>query len=336
MLADPAMVTVIRLRAHGGPQELKAETMSPGRPGPGELLVRQTAIGVNFHDVYVRNGSYRTLALPGIPGIEAVGVVDAVGAGVSGISAGDRIGYVTGAYGAYADQRLLPAELAIPLPAALGDTEAASILLKGLTADMLIRRVGRVEAGMTVLVHAAAGGVGRLLVQWLTALGIRVIGTVGSSRKEDVARRAGCADIVRYRDVDFVGAVLDLTGGRGVDVAFDAVGKDTFFGSIETLASFGQLVNFGQASGPVPPFEISRLAARSNSVSRPILFHFIAERKMRDEMAHHLFAALAGGLFTPGPVETFPLADAAAAHARLESRDAEGTLLLVPEHENAE
>jgi NADPH:quinone reductase len=325
------MTQAILLRAHSDAHVLKAETIDDQRPGTGEIRIRQTAIGVNFHDVYVRNGSYRTLQLPGVPGIEAVGIVEDVGAGVSSYAAGDRIGYVTGGYGAYAQARNLPAELAIPLPATIDDRQAASVLLKGMTAEMLLRRVHRVEAGMTILVHAAAGGVGRLLCQWAAHLGATVIGTVGSARKATLAKASGCHHTILYREVDFTAKIAELTEGRGVDVAYDSVGRDTFDGSLSSLAPLGHLVNFGQASGPVAPFEVGRLAARSNTLTRPIIFHYLADRDRRKAMTASLFAVLEAGIVKTPECEVFDLSQAAAAHERLESRQAEGAVLLVPQ-----
>ena len=272
------MATAIVLRTYGGPEVLTSERAEVGRPGRGELRVRQTAIGVNFHDCYVRSGLYRTLALPGIPGIEAAGVIEEIGPDVSGFAVGDRIAYVTGQYGAYASERLMQAAIALRLPAGISEAVAATVLLKGLTTEMLTREVHPLKAGDVVLVHAAAGGVGRLLCRRARQLGATVIGTVGSAAKAEIARASGCAHTILYRQEDFVARVKEITGGRGVDIAYDSVGRDTFDGSLESLALRGHLVNFGQASGSVPPFEIARLAARSTSVSRPILFHYVAER----------------------------------------------------------
>ncbi|TCZ61382.1 quinone oxidoreductase family protein [Roseicella aquatilis] len=325
------MAEAIMLREHGGPEVLRAEAVTVGRPGPGELRVRQTAIGVNFHDCYVRSGLYRTLPLPGVPGIEAAGVVVEVGPDVAGVAPGDRIGYVTGGYGAYASERLLPAAIALPLPEGVSERLAASILLKGLTAEMLLRQVHRVQPGQTILVHAAAGGVGRLLCQWAAHLGATVIGTVGSAAKAEVARAAGCRDVILYREEDVVARVKAITGGRGVDAAYDGVGKDTFDGSLECLALRGHLVNFGQASGPIPPFQVSRLAARSNSLTRPIVFHYVQDRPALEAMAASLFGALAAGAVTAEEGQALPLAEAARAHQLLESRQAEAPLILLPQ-----
>ena len=325
------MPQAIMLRDFGGPEVLRAEPVEVPPPGPGELRIRQTAVGVNFHDCYVRSGLYRTLPLPGVPGIEAAGIVEAIGPGVTGFAVGDRIGYVTGAYGAYASHRVLPAAIALRLPDGMDDRLAASVLLKGLTAEMLLRQVHRVEAGQSILVHAAAGGVGRILCQWAAHLGATVIGTAGSAAKAEVARAAGCAHVILYREQDFVAEVKRITGGRGVDAAYDSVGHDTFDGSLECLAMRGHLVNFGQASGPVPPFQVQRLAAKSNSLTRPILFHYIAERAALDRMAAALFAVLGSGGVRAEPGATLPLAEAARAHHRLESRQAEAPLVLLPQ-----
>ena len=324
------MAQAIVLREFGGPDALGIETTEVGDPGAGELRIRQTAIGVNFHDIYVRSGLYRTLALPGVPGIEAAGIVEAIGSDVGGFAIGDRIAYVTGRYGAYATDRILPADLAIRLPPGINDQVAATVLLKGLTAEMLVRQVHVVQPGQVLLVHAAAGGVGRLLCQWASHLGATVIGTVGSEAKAELARRMGCEHTILYRQENFVERVREITGGRGVDVVYDSVGKDTFLGSLECLAIRGHLVNFGQSSGSIEPFEVSRLAARSNSVTRPIVFHYIAQRTALARMAAALFDAIAGGVLTVDPGQSYPLAGAAAAHEALEARQAPGPLILQP------
>jgi len=324
------MAQAIVLREYGGPEVLRLENVTIGAPGPGQLRIKQTAVGVNFHDCYVRSGLYRTLPLPGIPGIEAAGVVEDVAADVSGFKAGDRIGYVTEAYGAYASERLLDARLAIPLPASVTDEMAASVLVRGLTVQMLTRAVHRVAAGDRVLVHAAAGGVGRMLCQALKHLGAFVIGTAGSPERAATARAAGCDATILYREQDFVAEVAVITDGRGVAVAYDSVGKDTFAGSLACLGVRGHLVNFGQASGPVPPFEVSRLAARSNSVTRPILFHYLTNTAERDSMVAALFDALTLGILTLEGVSRFSMAEVGRAHTALEARLATGPAILIP------
>ncbi len=323
------MPNAIVLRQHGGPETLRTEPITIGAPGRGEIRLRQTAIGVNFHDIYVRSGLYASLTLPGIPGIEAAGIVEAIGADVTHLRQGDRVAYVTGAYGAYAQERLLPADLALRLPDKVDERTAAALILKGLTARMLLHRVHRVVAGDIVLVHAAAGGVGRLLVQWARHLGATVIGTVGSEAKAEEATRCGAHHVILYRQEDFVARVRAITKGRGVDVAYDSVGHDTFQGSLDSLALLGHLVNFGQSSGPVEPFRIAALSAKSNSVSRPMLFHYIADRPALEDMAAGFFTALADGILTAGPIQTYDLADVAAAHRDLEARRTTGSVVLL-------
>lgn len=306
------------------------EEVDVGAPGPGEILLRQTAVGVNFHDCYVRSGLYRTLPLPGIPGIEAVGVVEALGEGVEQFRVGQRIGYVTGAYGGYAERRLLPAALAVALPDGLGDVAAASLLLKGLTACMLLRRVYPVKAGDVILVHAAAGGVGQLLCRWGRHLGARVIGTAGSADKAERARAAGAHEVILYRDGDFAETVMALTGGHGANAVYDAVGRDTFDQSLKCLAYFGSLVNYGQASGPVEPVPPATLGIRSNSLSRPVVFHYVRDRSSLGAMADEVFAAFAAGVLRAETALQLPLADAAKAHAALEDRTTVGATVLLP------
>ncbi|MCJ2014784.1 quinone oxidoreductase [Methylobacterium sp. J-076] len=324
------MTAAIVLRTHGGPEVLTLEEVVVGAPGPGEVLIRQTAVGVNFHDCYVRSGLYRTLPLPGIPGIEAVGVVEALGPGVEGFQVGQRVGYVTGAYGGYAERRILPASVAVALPDTLGDVAAASLLLKGLTACMLLRRVYAVKAGDTILVHAAAGGVGQLLCRWARHLGATVIGTAGSPGKAAIAREAGATEVIPYREGGFADAVMSLTEGRGVDAVYDAVGRDTFAESLKSLAYCGALVNYGQASGPVEPVAPAALGARSNSLSRPVVFHYLRDRASLEAMATEVFAAVAGGVLRAETGLQLPLAAAGEAHAALEARATTGAAVLIP------
>ena len=238
-------------------------------------------------------------------------------------------------YGAYASKRNLAARLALKLPDAMDDRLAATVLLKGLTAEMLLHRVAHVGPGTTVLVHAAAGGVGRLLCQWAAHLGATVIGTVGSAAKELIARQAGCHHTILYRVTDFVEAVRELTDGRGVDVVFNSVGKSTFYGSLEVLAKLGHLVNFGQSSGTVEPLVVSLLAVKSNSLSRPIVFHYLEDPQRLQEMAASLFDAFARGVLSAAPGRALPLADASQAHAALEARSEQGPFILIPEDRHA-
>ncbi len=318
----------IVVEAHGGPEVLRLRDVPLGAPGPGELRVRQTAIGVNFHDIYVRSGLYRTLALPGTPGIEAAGVVEAVGPGVSGFQLGDRIAYVTAGYGGYAADRLLPAAVALRLPDTVPDDAAAAMLVKALTACMLLRQVHPVQAGQTILVHAAAGGVGQMLCAWARHLGATVIGTAGSPEKADIARAAGAHHVVPYRTEDFVARVRILTDGQGVAAVYDSVGQDTFLGSLACLDFTGRLVNFGQASGPVAPFPPSLLAAKSNSVHRPILFHYLRARADLERMAADVWSAVAAGVLRPAIGLRLGLAECAEAHRALEERRTAGSVVL--------
>ena len=323
------MPHAIVLRDPGSASALRMEEVTVGDPGPGELRIRQTAIGVNFHDIYVRNGLYKTLPLPGIPGIEAAGVVTGIGPDIDDIRVGDRVGYVTAGYGAYASERLLPAGLAIRLPDWLDNRVAASVLVRGLTVEVLTRAVHPVQPGDRVLVHAAGSGVGRLLCQKLRDIGAHVIGTAGSTEKAAAAHAAGCEQVILYRAEDFVSRVAEITHGQGVQVAYDSVGKDTFMGSLACLASRGHLVNYGQASGPVPPFEVSRLAARSTTLSRPILFHYLADRAERDGLVGGLFDAVARNVLTTEHTHALPLAAASTAHEMLENRQATGPIILL-------
>jgi NADPH2:quinone reductase len=325
------MSLAIVISEPGGPEVLRPVEQEVSGPGAGEIRLRQTAIAVNFHDIYVRSGQYKTLTMPGIPGLEGVGIVEAAGAGVTGLAPGDHVAYMTHDYGGYAAERNLAAELAVKIPDGVPDETAAAAYLKGLTVEMLVRRVHRIEPGKTVLVHAAAGGVGRLLVQWAKHLGATVIGTAGSPAKLEAAREAGCAHVVNYRTDDFVAAVRDFTGGRGAEVVYDAVGRDTFRRSLDALALCGHLVNFGQASGPVDPIAPVELFTKSATLSRPNVFHYVQQQRATLEAAAaDLFRGFKEGwLAVPAPT-LVPLADAAEAHRLLGSRDAAGAIVLKP------
>jgi NADPH2:quinone reductase len=322
------MAEAIVLREAGGPEVLRLEDVEVGTPGPDEVRLRQTAAGVNFHDCYVRSGLYQTLSLPGIPGLEAAGVIETVGADVEEFCPGDRVAYFTNRYGGYASSRLIPAQDLVRVPNGVGDDIAAAVLVKGLTAHMLLHRVHAIEPEDAILVHAAAGGVGQILCQWARHIGATVIGTVGSAAKADLAKKAGCDEVILYRDEDFVQRVKKITGGRGVDVVYDSVGRDTFGGSLDCLADLGHLVNFGQSSGPVEPFQISNLSQGSYSVTRPMLFHYTADRDSLDAMAAALFTGLTDGVLKVAAPMAYPLADAAAAHRALEGRETMGSVVL--------
>lgn len=312
----------IVLRAYGGPEALAMETVSLAPPGPGQILVRQHAAGVNFHDVYVRSGLYNTLTPPGIPGLEGAGVIEAVGEGVVDFVPGDRVAYMDTKYGGYARARLLSADLAVPLPDGVGFDTAAAWLLRGLTAMVLAEDVHALAPGMHVLVQAAGGGVGQLLARMASRKGCIVYGTAGSDEKLQRARDAGCNEVIAYRFEDVSARVAALTGGKGVAVAYDAVGADSFEGSLASLGLRGHLVLYGQASGPVPPFQLQRLGAKSASVTRPFLWAYLGGTERLREVAGRLFAMIAAGDLPVAIGGRFPLASAAEAHRALEARAA--------------
>jgi NADPH:quinone reductase len=323
------MPRAIRVHRHGGPEVLSWEEVAVGDPGPGELRVRHSFVGVNFIDVYHRTGFYK-LPLPFVPGSEAAGVVEAVGAEVSDVRAGDRIAYGTGPVGAYAEVRLLPAERAVVLPPGVDDRSAAGLMLKGLTAQYLLRQITAVERGDTIVFRAAAGGVGLIGCQWAKHLGATVIGTVGSEEKARLARAHGCDHVILHGQEDVAARVRQLTGGRGVRVVYDGIGRDTFAASLDCLAPRGLLVSFGQASGPVPPFDILTLSTKGSLyLTRPTLGHYAgASRQALRTAAAELFAVVSAGAVKVQIGQTFPLADAAAAHAALESRHTTGSTVL--------
>ena len=324
------MATAMIMHEAGGPQVLRPETVTVGEPGPGQVRLKQTAIGVNFHDIYVRSGLYQTLTLPGIPGLEAAGVVEAVGEGVTAFAAGDRVAYTSGNYGAYADQRLIDAGRLVRLPDDIDDVLVAGMMVRGLTARILLTDVFPVREGSVILVQAAAGGVGQLLCQWARHLGATVIGTVGSQDKAERARRHGCHHVILYREQNVVDTVKQLTDGRGVDVAYDSVGKDTFYDSLACLAPRGHLVNFGQSSGPVEPLAMPRLAAGSFTVVRPMLGHYTANPADRDAAAGAFFQALRDGILTPDEPVRYALQDVGQAHDDMEARRTHGAVVLMP------
>lgn len=324
------MTQAIIINEYGSSAALQYEDITLTAPAEGEVQIRQTAVGVNYHDVYVRSGLYKTLALPGVPGCEAAGIVEAVGANVQGVAVGDRVAYVTGGYGAYASHRNLAAHLAVPIPDGVSDETAASNLLRAMTVEMLTGPVARVEAGMKVLVHAAAGGVGRMLCQALAGMGATVIGTVGSQEKAEVAKANGCSHTILYREVNFTEALSEINGANPVQIVYDSVGADTFDGSVEVLDFCGHLVNFGQSSGPIAPIAMTTLATKSLTMSRPILFHYLRDPAQYRAMADAALEKFASGhLRAPDPIR-IPLKDAAKAHDTLESMTGGGSLILVP------
>jgi NADPH2:quinone reductase len=324
------MAKAIRIHQPGGPEVLRIEDVDVAAPGEGEARIRQTAVGINYIDTYHRTGLY-PLPMPTGIGLEGAGMVEAVGPGVSDLKPGDRVAYAGGPVGAYADLRLMPADRLVKVPDGISDQQAAGMMLKGMTSEYLIRRTFPVKAGDTVLFHAAAGGVGLIACQWLKALGAHVIGTVGSDEKAALAKAHGCEFPVVYTREDFVARVKEITGGKGVPVVYDSVGKDTFARSLDCLRPRGLMVLFGAASGPVPPFDSQTLAQKGSLfLTRPTLFAYTASREDLVTSATSLFAAVRSGQVKIEVSRTYPLADAQQAHRDLESRKTTGSLLLLP------
>lgn len=325
------MAKAIRIHEHGGPEVLRYEEADPGKPGKGEVLLRHTAIGLNFIDTYFRTGLYPAPnGLPLTPGGEAAGVVVELGEGVTELKVGDRVAYA-GAPGSYAEERVMPTERLVKVPDGVTDEEAAGMMLKGMTAEYLLRRTYAVKPGDNVLYHAAAGGVGLIFGQWAKHLGVDVIGTVGSAQKAELAKAHGYAHVVNYRETDFVKAVAEITGGRKCDVVYDFVGKDTFDGSLDCLRPRGMLVSFGQSSGPVPPFNLGILSQKGSLfLTRPTLFAYIATRAELEESAAALFEVVRSGAVKIRVNQRYPLSEAAQAHADLEGRRTTGTTVLIP------
>ncbi|KAJ4777708.1 hypothetical protein LUZ62_061965 [Rhynchospora pubera] len=328
----PAMVKAIRVYELGGPEVLKWEDVEIGEPKEGEIRVKNKAIGVNFIDVYFRKGVYKAAAFPFTPGMEAVGVVTAVGPGLTGRQVGDVVGYAGRPMGSYSQEHILPASAAVPVPPSIDYSVAASVLLKGMTAHMLLRRVFKVEAGHTILVHAAAGGVGSLLCQWGKALGATVIGTVSTEQKAAQAIEDGCDHVIISTKEDFAAKVNEITEGKGVDVVYDSIGKDTFKGSLSTLKSRGYMVSFGQSSGLPDPLPVSELASKSLFLTRPSLMAYNATRDELLQAAGELFANIASGILKVRVNHTYPLSEAARAHADLEARKTSGSIVLIPDN----
>ena len=324
------MTHAIRVHDYGGPEVLKWEKVEIGDPGPGEVKIRQTAIGLNYIDVYVRTGLYPQASFPFIPGMEGAGVVVGVGEGVRDLKVGRHVAYA-GPIGAYSEERLIAADRVVKVPAGIGDETAAAVMLKGMTAQYLLRRTYRVERDTTLLFHAAAGGVGLIACQWAASLGATVIGTVSSAGKALIARAHGCAHVINIREEDLVAKVKEYTKGKGVDVVYDSIGKDTFPTSLDCLKPLGMWVSFGQASGPVPPFKITLLSQKGSLfATRPSLGTYIETRKDLVATANDLFDVLAKGKVRIAVNQTYPLADAAKAHRDLEARLTTGSTVLLP------
>ncbi len=328
-MSSSSLTNAIRVHRNGGPQVLKWECIDLPEPGPGEIRLRHGAIGLNFIDVYHRTGLY-PLPFPFIPGVEGAGTIEAVGGDVAGLSVGDRVAYAL-ELGAYADVRLIAADRVIKIPDKVSDATAASVMLKGLTAQFLIRHTYKVQAGETILVHAAAGGVGLLLCQWAKHLGATVIGTVSTPEKAELCRAHGCDHAVVVGEVDLVEAVRDLTGGVGVPVVYDSVGQATVSQSLECLRPFGMMVLFGQSSGRVSPVDPNILQRGSLFLTRPTLATHAADRAWLSNGAAELFELIEHGLLKVTANQIFPLEDAALAHHQLEARLTTGSTILVPQ-----
>ncbi|MEV7176517.1 quinone oxidoreductase [Kitasatospora sp. NPDC093679] len=323
------MAHAIRFHETGGPDVLRWEEVEVGAPGPGEVRIRHAAVGLNFADTYFRTGLYPA-PLPAGLGVEGAGTVEAVGPGVTGFAEGDRVTYTGSPLGAYSTERVMPTGSLIKLPDAIGFETAAAMTMRGLTSAYLLRRIHPLKAGDTVLLHAAAGGVGLILCQWAKLLGLTVIGTVSSTEKAELARAHGCDHVVHYREEDVAARVRELTGGEGVPVVFDSVGRTTFAGSLASLRRRGLLVCFGTASGPVPPIDAMQLALHGSVfVTRPALADYIADPAERAELAGELFGHVAAGRIRIEINQRYSLKDAAQAHRDLEGGRTTGSSVFV-------
>ncbi len=325
------MPHAIRIHATGGPEIMRWEPVDVAAPGPGQVHLRHGAVGLNYIDVYHRSGLYPLEAFPGIIGMEGAGEVLAVGEGVSEVQPGDRVAYAGQPPGAYATERLIPAHRLVKLPEQISDRQAAAMMLQGMTAQYLLRRTYPVQPGDTVLMHAAAGGVGLIACQWAKALGATVIGTVGSSEKAALARAHGCDHTILYKEEDFVARVRELTGGEGVAVVYDSVGRDTFMKSLDCLRPMGMLAYYGQSSGPAPTIDPALLGKKGSLfLTRPSLMTYTAKRADLLACATDLFAAVTTGQVRIEINQTYPLSEAAQAHRDLEARQTTGSTVLIP------
>jgi NADPH2:quinone reductase len=324
------MSKAIMLHQTGGPETLRWEDYDPGSPQAGEALVRHEAVGLNFIDVYHRTGLYPIGELPAIPGMEGAGTVEAIGSDVSEVAVGDRVAYAGLPPGAYAERRRIPAHRLVRLPAHIPTIQAAAMMLQGMTARYLLKGCTTIQRGDTILLHAAAGGVGLIVCQWAKYLGATVIGTVGSAEKAALARAHGCDHTVLYAEEDFAVRVKEITDGRGVDVVYDSVGQATFLPSLDCLRPMGMMVSFGQASGAVAPIDPGLLAAKGSLfLTRPSLMTYTAARQDLLYHAEDLFAVVTKGVVQVDVRQTYPLAEAAAAHRALEARKTQGSSVLV-------
>ncbi|MBY0336282.1 MAG: quinone oxidoreductase [Acetobacteraceae bacterium] len=324
------MIHAIRIHEHGGPEKMAWEEIPLPAPKAGEALVRHHAVGLNYIDVYFRTGLYKLPALPAVLGMEGAGVVEAVGEGVTEVKVGDRVAYATGPLGAYAEARVLKADRLVPLPEGISFEQGAAMMLQGLTAQYLLRTTYRVQSGQTILIHAAAGGVGLIMVQWAKHLGCTVIGTVSTPEKAELAKAHG-ADHVVLTGEDLPAAVKRITGGAMLPVVYDSVGKDTFMASLDCLAPLGMMVSFGNASGPVPPVDIGILSAKGSLyLTRPTLASYTAKREDLLNCAADLFAVVQSGAVQLKVNQRYALKDAAQAHRDLEARKTTGSTVLLP------
>ncbi|MGE5386078.1 MAG: quinone oxidoreductase family protein [Betaproteobacteria bacterium] len=324
------MPHAIRIHQFGGPEVLVWEEVTVAAPAPGEATVRHAACGLNYIDTYHRTGLY-PLSLPAGIGLEGAGTVEAVGSGVTHVKPGDRVAYAGGPVGAYAEVRNLPADRLLKLPDAIDFETAAAMMLQGLTAAYLLRRTYRVQAGDPVLIHAAAGGVGLIACQWAKALGATVIGTVGSDAKAELAKAHGCDHVINYSTENFTARAREITGGQGVAVVYDGVGKDTFMGSLDALRPLGMMVTFGNASGPVPPFDPLLLSAKGSLfITRPGIAHYTAKRADLEALGAELFEVVTSGKVKIEVRQKYALKDAAQAHRDLEARKTTGSTILLP------
>jgi NADPH2:quinone reductase len=322
------MTKAIRIHETGGPEVLRWEDIEVGDPGAGEVRLKQTACGLNYIDVYVRSGMYPISDFPAVIGMEAVGVVDALGDGVDSLAVGDRVAYPM-VLGSYAEQRLIAAEKLVKLPDSIADETAAAMMLKGLTAHYLLFRSYPVKPGDSILVYAAAGGVGLILCQWANLLGVNVIGCVGSEEKAELARANGCHHTIMYRNEDIAARVREITDGKGVAAAYDSIGKATFEASLDSLQPFGVLVTYGNASGPVEPFSPLILAGKGSLyVTRPTLATHVSTRALLEEGANRLFDVVGSGQVVVNVNQALPLAECAEAHRQLEARETTGSTIL--------
>ena len=325
------MSHAVRVHETGDASVMKWEEVNVADPAAGEVCLRHTAIGLNFIDIYFRAGTYPSPQLPFIPGLEAAGVIESIGENVSGFEVGDRVAYASPPLGSYAESRLMPAGRLVKLPDSIDDRVAAAMMLKGMTAHYLLRRIFKVGPGTTLLLHAAAGGVGLIACQWAKYLGATVIGTVGSDEKAELACSHGCDHAILYREEDFVARVREITEGEGVDVVYDSVGKDTFLQSLDCLKPMGMLALFGQSSGAVEPFDLGLLSAKGSLfVTRPTLMNYVDKRSDLEDTADELFEVIREGVVNADIRQQRPLREAAAAHSDLESRRTTGATLLIP------